>query len=46
MGGAWEAEEDIYRVLSRQAEGKRPLSVPQIILTQISKKQAGREWIG
>jgi len=25
MGGAWEVEENLYRVLSRQAEGKRPL---------------------
>jgi len=25
MSEAWEAEEELYRMLSRQAEGKRPL---------------------
>jgi len=37
MDGALEAEEDLYRVLSRQAEKERDhleeSSVPQIILT-------------
>jgi hypothetical protein len=41
MDEAWETEEEVYRVFSRQAEGKRPLRRLQCSadkLTQFSKE--------